>query len=191
MSGQQISDERLMLDVAGGGREALSRLMKRHASSLLTFLVRMTGDHHVAEELFQDVFVAVWSQRVRYQTENRFRPWLFGIAVNKCRARLRKVGRRPETRAVPATEVSLQASDSGPADTAVMVEQAAAVQQAVNQLSDMKQSVVVMRIWNGFAFAEIAEALNITEATARSHMCLGLNSLRKYLEPRLRRGDDS
>ena len=48
-----------MLRVAGGNREAMSPLLRRYASPLLTFIRRMTGDWHRAEELFQEAFLAV------------------------------------------------------------------------------------------------------------------------------------
>ena len=46
--------------------------------------------------------------------------------------------------------------------------------------------MVVLRVWQGMSYAEIAETVGRTEATVRSHMHHGLAALRKYLEPRLR-----
>jgi DNA-directed RNA polymerase specialized sigma24 family protein len=86
------TDERLMQQMALGKRDALSALMRRHANSVLTYLRRMTGDEPLSEELFQDVFLAVWTHRRRYRSPLSFRAWLFGIAVNKCRAALRRRG---------------------------------------------------------------------------------------------------
>ena len=53
-------DEQLMLQVCTGRREAVSVLLRRYASRLLTFIERMVGDRHRGEELFQEVFPAVW-----------------------------------------------------------------------------------------------------------------------------------
>jgi len=65
---QITTDEELMNLVQAGGRDGLSTLMRRYANPLLTFLRRMTGDHHRSEELFQDVFLTVWTQRAEYGT---------------------------------------------------------------------------------------------------------------------------
>lgn len=187
MGGQQVSDESLMVDVVADSREALSRLMHRHASGLLTFLVRMTADHHLAEEFFQDVFLAVWSHRGRFRSSGRFRPWLFGIAINKCRAGLRKRRRQPDRDPVSDASANvLPAQETGPVEAAVVVEQAATVQAAVLKLPENQRHVVVLRLWNAFSYSEIATTLDIAEATARSHMCLALSSLRDELGPRLR-----
>ncbi len=61
------SSEELMDRVARGSDAALSALIRRHASPLLTFLQRMIGDRQRAEDLFQDVFLAVWTHRHQYR----------------------------------------------------------------------------------------------------------------------------
>jgi len=63
----QERDEWLMAQVADGKREHLEPLIRRYANPLLTFIRRMVGDQHRSEELFQDVFLAVWVKRRQYQ----------------------------------------------------------------------------------------------------------------------------
>src|SRR6266571_9373160 len=89
MDPRQERDEWLMAQVALGKRDHLEPLVRRYASPLLTFIQRMVGDAHRSEELFQDVFLAVWSKRRQYQFPRPFKPWLYGIALNKCRADFR------------------------------------------------------------------------------------------------------
>ena len=86
-------DELLMAQVASGQRERLEPLVRRHAGPLLSFLSRMVRDRHRCEELFQDVFLAVWVERHQYQQGRPFKPWLYAIAANKCHeaARRRKL----------------------------------------------------------------------------------------------------
>lgn len=66
MNHQGEPDERLMQQVALGQRDPLEVLLRRYASPLLTFIQRMIGDRHRAEELFQEVFLAVWIRRGAY-----------------------------------------------------------------------------------------------------------------------------
>src|SRR3954471_17399546 len=84
------SDEDLMREVARGRAAPLEMLVRRHAVRLMTFLSRMVGDRHRAEELFQEVFLAVWLHRHRYDAGRPFRPWLYAVAVNACRAAFRR-----------------------------------------------------------------------------------------------------
>lgn len=179
------TDESLMQRVAAGQREPLSILLRRYANSLLTFIRRMSGDHHRSEELFQDVFVAVWKSAHKYKYPRPFRSWLFGIAVKKCQADFRSRAHVPawiEER----EQLAVVGREQPPDEGAIAIETATLVEQAVMELPAQRRTVVVMRIWNAFTYAEIASVLECEESTARSHMFHGLASLRKYLEPRMR-----
>ena len=74
-------DEWLMGKVVQGEKECLAPLVRRYASSLLTYIHRMTGDRHRSEELFQDVCLAVWQKRKTFKLNRKFRPWLYTIAL--------------------------------------------------------------------------------------------------------------
>jgi RNA polymerase sigma-70 factor (ECF subfamily) len=182
---QPISSEELMRRVQAGNRQDLSLLMRRHANPLLTFLERMTGDHHLSEELFQETFLVVWTDRSRYEYPKTFRLWLFGIAANKCRTAVRARQRRLASLGQLQSQSQTAKSDT-PLDSAVATETASLVEQAVLQLTDQQREVVVMRVWSGLSYEAIGEALDRTEGTVRSHMCHALSAMRIFLEPRLR-----
>ena len=189
MGDDRAKDEDLMLRVAGGNREAMSPLLRRYASPLLTFIRRMTGDWHHAEELFQEAFLAVWQNRGRYEYPRPFRAWLFGIAANKCHADFRKASGLPE----PLSDWldPPLAQEPSPVEAAISSETVTLVAQAVATLPPKQRTVLVLRLWNGMEYAEIAQALERTEGTIRSQMFHALAGMRRYLEPRMRRtGED-
>jgi DNA-directed RNA polymerase specialized sigma24 family protein len=66
MQRRSKEDEWLMAQTARGDRESLEILVRRYSSPLLTFIRRMIGDEHKSEELFQEVFLAVWQKRRQY-----------------------------------------------------------------------------------------------------------------------------
>lgn len=74
MTRKHETDEWLMEQVAAGCRDGPETLVRRYASPLLTFIQRMIGDRHRSEELFQEVFLAVWLKRKQYQPPRPFRP---------------------------------------------------------------------------------------------------------------------
>jgi RNA polymerase sigma-70 factor (ECF subfamily) len=180
-------DESLMQLVAAGRADLLEWLVRRHASGLLTFLVRMLGDRHRAEEQFQEVFLAVWLKRHQYQYPRPFRPWLYAIALNRCRAVFRL--RTPPPLSLVATQSDPPAGDdASPADQIIAEETAGLVSQAVTRLPQQQRAVVVLRIWQGLSYARIAEVVGCTEGTVRSHMHHGLASLREALQPLVEAG---
>jgi RNA polymerase sigma-70 factor (ECF subfamily) len=175
-------DETLMARTADGDRACLELLVRRHATPLLTFLVRVSGDRHRAEELFQEAFLAVWVKRRLYQHPRPFKPWLYAIALNKCRAAFR-------VRPAPAPLAEGGPTDAGgsPADAVMAAETADLVGRAVARLPDQQRAVVTLRVWEGLPYARIAEIVECSEATVRSHMHHGLAALRKHLEPKFAR----
>lgn len=185
MEPRDDSDEGLMRQVALGKAEAISALLRRYAGPLLTFIQRTVGHRQRAEDLFQEVFLAVWVWRGRYCYPRPFRPWLFGIALNKCRADLRRQTYTP-TLLADCPAACPAASDPAPAEAAVSSETAMLVAEAVGRLPPAQRAVVTMRVWNGLSYAEIAEAIGRSEATVRSHMFHGLAALRRHLEPRMK-----
>ncbi len=185
MDRSEIPDEELMRQVALGSRDCLSSLMRRNATSLLTFIRRMTGEVQASEEVFQDVFLAVWVQRGSYQHPRSFRAWLFGIAAKKCRTAARRA-KAPPVSLEALNETGPLSGDRSPVDALVAEETASLVQTAVLLLPTQQRAVVVLRVWNGFSYAEIAELVGASESTVRSHMFHGLASLRRHLEVRMR-----
>jgi RNA polymerase sigma-70 factor, ECF subfamily len=183
MNPKSDRDEWLMAQVALGKRDHLEPLVRRYASRLLTFIRRMVGDEHRSEELFQDVFLSVWEKRKTYRFPKPFKAWVYAIAANKCRANYR--GQRLRTFA-PLDDDGPAASSDEPADTLIATETATIVSSAVAQLPPQQRLVVVLRVWDGLSYGEIAEIVERPEGTVRSHMHHGLAAMRKYLEPRLR-----
>jgi RNA polymerase sigma-70 factor (ECF subfamily) len=183
MVSTETADELLMRMVAAGQADHLEPLIRRYASPVFTFIARMVGDRHRSEELFQEVFLAVWKCRVQYQYPRPFRPWLYAIAANKCRELLRGSAARSWQ---PLDPVDVP-EPSGPSaeECAIAGETAILVAEAVRRLPEQQRAVVVLRVWHGLSYSEIAQVLDRTTATVRSHMSHGLVALRKALEPKL------
>lgn len=186
MDGSQDRDEWLMAQTAQGQRDCLEVLVRRHANRLLTFITRMTGDAHRAEELFQEVFLTVWVKRNQYQFPRPFKPWLYAIAANMCHAAARGRRRLFQMLDDEDTAWTPSATEPSPEESAVATETAALVSRAVACLPAQQRTVIVLRVWEGLSYSEIAEIVGRTEATVRSHMHHGLATLRRSLEPHLR-----
>ena len=173
-------DEWLMAQVAVGERAPLDTLVRRYAGPLVSFLDRMVRDRHRSEELFQESFLAVWVKRKQYQFPRPFKPWLYTIAVNKCRAAFRAASKASPAPLDP--EIAPPVARGGsPADVAIAAETAARVDQAIRQLPSQQRAVVALRVWDELSYGEIAQAVGCSEATARSHMAHGLRAVRAAL----------
>jgi RNA polymerase sigma-70 factor (ECF subfamily) len=148
----------------------------------------MVGDRQKSEDVFQDVFLAVWRRRHQYRFPRPFKSWLYAIAIN----RVHEVHRR-KNRLDPMTgrmeeepaAIAPGGGESSPSESAIATETSALIQQAVAALPPRQQMVVAMRMWKGNSYAQIAQAMGVRESTVRSNMHDALAAIRRYLEPRL------
>lgn len=177
----QGRDEDLMAQVARGRHALLELLVRRHATPLLSFICRIIGDRHRGEEIFQEVFLIVWSKRQQYEFPRSFKNWLYTIALNKCRESFRAPVLA--TSSLPGNDAV--SDDASPAESLMAAETAETVGRAVLALPPQQRAVVTLRIWENMPYPRIARILGCAEATARSHMHLGLAALRRSLEPRM------
>lgn len=169
------SDEELMLACQRGDASSLEELYSRHAQKVYAFLRVLSGRHHDAEDLFAATFERMLSRASTYVYPRPFKPWLFAIARNLGRERLRRAAvreRAPETpKALPAD----------PSAVAEKHEEADRALQALEVLDGDLREVVVLRVFEEMSFAEIAKITGAKEATVRSRMRRALERLRETL----------
>lgn len=89
-------DAALMAAYRGGDGQAFEVLYRRHRAPLYRFIARQLRDRGEAEEVFQEVWMAVVKGRERYQPSARFLTFLFAIAHRRIADRARKAVRRPQ-----------------------------------------------------------------------------------------------
>ena len=85
-----VSDHSLALAAAGGDREAFASLLSRHYDRLFAFAYRLTGTRPEAEDLTQDICLALPAKLARYEGRAAFTTWLYRVAVNAAHDRRRR-----------------------------------------------------------------------------------------------------
>lgn len=173
------SDEALMQATRHGRNDAFETLLHRYTSPLLGFIRKFVPDVNIAEDLTQEVLVALWVKRHTYQPARAFRPWLFAIAVNRCRAYLRSLADHG------GTLHDAIGNQTPPEHRVFANERAVQIHAALARLPERQRVVVLLRVWEGLAYADIAEVVGVSEATVRSHMAHALKALRQELQPHL------
>src|SRR6187397_1612897 len=87
---QTTSDEVLISRIAGGDRLAMRVLYARHHVRVYRFVLRVTRDRAMAEDLTSDVFLDVWRQAGRFEGRSAVTIWLLKIAHHKACSALRR-----------------------------------------------------------------------------------------------------
>src|SRR6266540_4779446 len=87
---QAISDEALIERIAAGDRPAMQALFVRHRVRVFHFVLRLTKDRTLAEDLISEVFLDVWRQADRYEARSAVSTWLLTIGRFKALSALRR-----------------------------------------------------------------------------------------------------
>ena len=156
------SDEALMTAHRQGDATAFEQLVRRYADSLLGYLVRLSGDRHSAEDLFQETFGCAYQKAATFDGRGTFRAWLYTIATHRAIDHLRK--RQREGRVIslqqqingendcPLAGCLADAKATLPTDAAVRAEQAANMRLAVAQLPLRQRAVLVLAYYEGLTY---------------------------------------
>ncbi len=90
----ELSENELLIRYRNGDEDAFREVVTRYKKPLYTFLRRFTNDLRVAEDVFQEAFLQLYSSQDRFDTNRPLRPWLFSIAANKANDALQKMQRQ-------------------------------------------------------------------------------------------------
>src|SRR5436190_16732540 len=148
------SDEELIAGIARGDREAFATLYRRRRADVYRFALHVSGSPQVADDVSQDVFMAVINHAARYRSDRSgVVPWLLGIArnhVRRCVARERPAvslandndsgaARTPASLAPPAVDI-----DTDPLARLARRRDVAALRRAVLALPVKYREAVVL-----------------------------------------------
>jgi len=174
--------------LVAGQDATLSDLMERHATVVFHFLYRMLGNEDDANDLAQETFVRVYRARDRYRSEQKFSTWLFTIAANLARNRLRWRSRHPQVSLEEELEThnqhlgdALAAQTPTPHQQAEAGERAEAVRMAVQHLPDDLREAIVLCEWEELSLNEAAAILETTPKAVESRCYRARQLLRERL----------
>ena len=172
-----------------GGDTALNSLMERHAERLFHYLIRQLGNEHDAQDLAQESFVRVYQNRTRFDPRQKFTTWLYTIATNLGRDRMRYRSRHPQVSLDaenPDTETSLTerlASEAAtPHEQLQQRESAETVRQAIGTLSEELRTPLILSEYEELSHAEIAAILHCSPKAVETRLYRARLHLRKLLE---------
>ena len=146
-----------------GDERAFATIVRQYEKPIFNYVVRLTGDRGVAEELTLEVFMRVFQGLPRFSLRCKFTTWLFQVTKNRVLDELRARERRPRANVtlddVPTLEVLDRPIEEG--------ETIDAVWRAVQELNPDLKMALLLRDVVGLPYNEIADSLEITLATVK------------------------
>jgi RNA polymerase sigma-70 factor, ECF subfamily len=146
-----------------GDERAFSIIVRTYEQPVFNYVLRLTGDRALSEDLTQEVFLRVFQGLPGFSLRSRFTTWLFQVTKNRVLDELRALERRPRAVVniddVPPLEVV-----DAPAERSETID---AVWRAVELLNPDLKMALLLRDIVGLSYGEIAETLEITLATVK------------------------
>lgn len=179
-------DQAAMLRFQAGDLQSFVELVHRHQAGVYAFCHRLTGDAHAADDLAQDVFLALYRSAASYRPAAPFRAFLFRIARNACinyLNRRKKVLPLPEPGEAgdPAREIQAAPEEGEPEVALLQQERARRVRVALAQLTERQRTALLLAHFHGLTYKEIAEVLGCPVGTVRSRLSAAYATLRREL----------
>jgi RNA polymerase sigma-70 factor (ECF subfamily) len=184
-------DARDMQRLASGHDAALTDLMERYEERLFHYLIRQLRDESDAADIAQETFVRVYQNRAKFDARQKFSTWLYAIATNLARDRLKWRARHPQVslNAEKENDTSLEQvlPDAAltPDETLVSSERAEAVRQAVAEIPEDLRTPLVLAEYEGLSHAEIGDILKCSVKAVESRIYRARQRLRTALLPTL------
>ncbi len=157
-------------------RAAFEAIVVRHQKKILNFFCR-AGVHYDAEDLVQKTFLRLYRSRVRYRRSAKLTTFLFMMARQVWIDELRRRSRYERLK----SEAALNADDHAEGPVAAS-DARIDVAAALAALSEEMRLVVELGVYQGLAYAEIAQIMEIPVGTVKSRMFNALRRLRSILE---------
>lgn len=171
---READDRDLVLAARRGKVDAYNALITRWEKRIYNYLRRLSGQDEDAMDLAQDVFLKAWQSLPRLDDPSRFGAWLYRIAHNEAISLVRR--RRPETdlENLPQQRHLLRMAP---------VEVSLAVESALARLTPEQKEAVILKVYEGFKFDEMAEILGCPASTLKSRVYTALDELKQLLGP--------
>jgi RNA polymerase sigma-70 factor (ECF subfamily) len=178
---REVEDRDLIAKARRGDVEAYNLLVSRWEKRIFNYLLRLVSNREDALDVSQDVFLKAYQNLPKLDDPARFSGWLYRIAHNQAFSLLRR--RRPETDL---------AHEPRPVETGgrlLPMELSLAVESALRRLNEDQREAVLLKVYQGFKFEEMAEILGCPVSTVKSRLYTALDLLKAALAPQTLRGE--
>ncbi|HPU02186.1 MAG TPA: sigma-70 family RNA polymerase sigma factor [Bacillota bacterium] len=160
-------------------QDLLREMVEQHGNAIYRLALRYTGDRFLAEDIAQETFLRAFARLQSYDRSRPAAPWLFRIALNLCRNRLRSA------REIPVGERAI----SGKANPEAEPEQAYLQQETEQELAAALQAlppiyreVLILKHVNELSYAEISAILGLNLSLVKNRLYRGRIMLRQALQ---------
>lgn len=190
MSGGEL-ERSLLRRLRDRDESAFRELLETHRDRVFNITYRMLGNRAEAEDVAQEVFIAVFKNIDEFREESKFSTWLYRVTVNHCKNRIKYLARRHDRDRDELDETSHQANGAvnGAPVRAAAPDRALAsaqmeklLQEAIAALDEDQREVIILRDVEDLSIEEICEITKLPDGTVKSRLHRARLVLRKKMQ---------
>ena len=171
------SDFDLLDRFEDGDQGALEEIVSKYQKAIFSFILRMVRDEADAVDLSQKTLVNAFRNIRSFNRRSNLKTWLYRIAINVCRNHFRDDPRRREVN----IEGMVFVDQMNPLDHIISQEERMCLSLALNELPEKQRHTVILKVYQGLTYREIAEITGCSEGTAKANFHFGVKKLREIL----------
>jgi len=164
---QDSSDEALIGLIADGDKRAMQVLYARHNVRVYRFILRLTGNQSLAEDLVSEVFLDVWRQAEGFESKSQVSTWLLAIARYKALSALR---RRTDEHLDDRMAANIEDTADNPETVVGTRDRNTIVQKCLTRLSPAHREVIDLVYYHEKSVEEVAKIVGVPAATVKTRM---------------------
>lgn len=172
-------EEKLMQMISCDREDAFQIIFERHRTRTYKQAMRYLRSPQVAEEVVQEVFLKLWTNRATLHTRGPIEAWLFTVTKNNILNRIKKAS--VEQKAIGELKVTHPTEDDSMQDRIQDNDYKVIIKAALNQLTEKQLEVYTLARQSNLTYFQIAEHLNISPLTVKTHMSRALCQIRVFL----------
>lgn len=175
-----LTDSELLEQYRQGQEWAFRAIVDRYKDPLYAFLRRFVSQQDIAEDIFQETFLQLYTSRDSFDADRPLRPWLFTIAANKAKDTLRKMQRQPAMNLGTLADagdlstddvVNLIASYTTTPDEEVSRDETSRrVREIIAEMPENLRGILILAYFEQFSYKHISEILSIPIGTVKSRL---------------------
>jgi len=172
-----ISDFELLDRFEDGDQGALEEIVSKYQKPIFFFILRMVWDEADAADLSQKTFINAFRNIGRFNRRSNLKTWLYRIAINVCKNHFRDDPRRREVN----IEGMVIADQKNPLDHVISEQETTGLSLALNHLPEKQRYTVILKVYQGLKYREIAAISGCSEGAAKANFHFGVKKLREIL----------
>lgn len=169
------------MELARDNEMAFRQLFHYYTPRLLPFVFSIVKSEAVAEEIVQDVFLKLWTNRHDVARKEAPASWLFTIAANQSLTFLRRMS--VEKRYIDTIKVQIEEAwlQNPTEDQLLLRENEALLKKALDTLPPQQRRIYTLSRQEGLSHKEIADQLHISPNTVKNHLVTAIRTLREFI----------